>query len=424
MGPLTAGGSDGLASQLGLSPWLLYSVAGFTCYAILCSSVRFKRLNAMRKRLNFPDRESLSRMTNEDAQQIVNYLSTYEFPLLYDFSLRYAIFKTYAIDNIGNLLYKVSDLARPAEASKRYDDTQVLFASYATFPPGSEYLAKSVARTNFLHHPYRQSGKIRNEDMLYVLFVSMYEPVRFMRLYEWRELVDMEIAAVATFWKYIGEMMEIDYKAELGKDRWKDGIEFLEDLSAWAAEYENKHLGPSPDIAKLGHVLVDLLLSAYPKFSRESGHKILMVLMGERMRHAFGFPEPRVPESVLAYTLLLSRKLFVRYLCLPRIFSVKFIGPPDATTGRIKHYHYLKDPWYTPVTFWSCWGPAALLQRAFGLKVPGDGGEAMKPDGFLFEDLGPRDKVGKGVDETARLARVAQTKVSVSACPFALPRKG
>lgn len=47
----------------------------------------------MRKRLNFPDRESLSRMTNEDAQKIVSYISTYEFPLLYDFSLRYAIFK-------------------------------------------------------------------------------------------------------------------------------------------------------------------------------------------------------------------------------------------------------------------------------------------------------------------------------------------
>ncbi|RFU72813.1 c6 finger domain-containing [Trichoderma arundinaceum] len=411
MGPLTAG--SGLASQLGVSPWLLYSVAGATFYAILCSTVRFRRLNSMRKRFNFPDRESLSRMTNEDAQKIVHQMSTFEFPLLYDFSLRYAVFKTYAIDNVGNLLFKVSDLAKPAEASKRY----------ATFPPGSETLAKSVARTNFLHQPYRQSGKIRNEDLLYVLFASMYEPIRFMRLYEWRELSDMEVAAISMFWKYLGEMMEIDYKAELGKDQWKDGIEFMEDLAVWAAEYENEHLGPSPDIAKLGQVLVDLLLSAYPAFSRDSGYKILMVLMGERMRHAFSFPEPGVPESALAYTLLLTRKLFVRYLCLPRIFPAKFVDPPDPVTGRIKHYHYLKDPWYTPVTFWSRWGPEALFRRAFGLKVPGDGGAAMLPDGFLFEDLGPRDKMGKGVDETARLARVAQTKVSASACPFALPKK-
>lgn len=93
MGLLFSGNGDGLASRLGTSPWVLYSVAGFTLYAALCSSLRFRRLKAMRKRLNYPDRESLSRMTNEDAQKIVQYLSLYEFPILYDFSLRYAIFK-------------------------------------------------------------------------------------------------------------------------------------------------------------------------------------------------------------------------------------------------------------------------------------------------------------------------------------------
>ena len=99
----------------------------------------------------------------------------------------------------------------------------------------------------------------------------------------------MEVAALGLLWKYIGEMMDIDYKAELGKDQWKDGIEFMDDVAEWAAGYENEHMGPSPDIAKLGQVLVDVMLSAYPKFSRALGYKILMVLMGERMRHAFGW---------------------------------------------------------------------------------------------------------------------------------------
>ncbi|PTB66320.1 hypothetical protein BBK36DRAFT_1118662 [Trichoderma citrinoviride] len=423
MASLLPSNGDGLAGRLGTSPWVLCSVAGFALYAALCSSLRFRRLKTMRKQLNYPDRESLSRMTNEDAQKIVNIISIYEFPTLYDFSLRYAIFRTYAMDNIGNLLYRVSDLAKPAEASKRYDDTQVLYACYANFAPGSEALAKSVARTNFLHQPYRQSGKISNADMLYVLFESMYEPVRWMRLYEWREMADMEVAALGLLWKYIGEMMDIDYKAELGKDQWKDGIEFMDDVAEWAAGYENEHMGPSPDIAKLGQVLVDVMLSAYPKFSRALGYKILMVLMGERMRHAFGFPEPGVVESVVAYSLLLTRKLFIRYLCLPRIIPSIFISQPDPVTGRIQHYHYLKDPWYTPPTFWARWGPEGLFRRAFGLKVAGDGGEAMLPDGFLFEDVGPRDKMGKGVEETARLARAAQTKVSASTCPFALPKK-
>jgi hypothetical protein len=47
----------------------------------------------MRRRFNYPDRTSLSRMTNEDAQKIVHAVSVYEFPLLYDLSLKYAIFK-------------------------------------------------------------------------------------------------------------------------------------------------------------------------------------------------------------------------------------------------------------------------------------------------------------------------------------------
>lgn len=51
---------------------------------------------------------------------------------------------------------------------------------------------------------------------------------------------------------------------------------------------------------------------------------------------------------------------------------------------------------------------------------PGDGGARMKPEGFLFEDLGPLSKVGKGVEETARMAEIARGKVSASTCPFSL----
>ncbi|KAM0255728.1 hypothetical protein ACHAQJ_005482 [Trichoderma viride] len=418
--PTTA---DGFISQLGLSPWLLYSMAGFTSYVILCSSLRYQRLNSMRKRFNYPDRKSLSRMTNEDAQKILHTVSVYEFPFLYDLSLKYAIFKSYAIDNIGNLLYRVSDLSRPTEASKRYDDTSVLLTSFVTFAPGSETLASSIARTNFMHNPYLQSGKIMNEDMLYVLFDNMYEPVRFMRLYEWRELLDMEIAAFTTVWKYLGDMMEIDFKTELGKDEWKDGIEFFDDMVIWAKELQMKHLDPSPSISKLGTILRDLLLSAYPEFMRRPLNKIFMVLVGERLRNVFGFDEPGLLETSFIYTFLLTRQFVLCYLTLPRIFPERFIDQPDAVTGHIRHHKWLKDPWYSPATFWSRWGPEAWFRRAFGLKIAGDGGDAMKPNGFLFEVIGPRNKMGQGMDETALLAKVAQTKVALAGCPFALPRK-
>lgn len=155
------------------------------------------------------------------------------------------------------------------------------------FPPGSDLLSKTVARINFLHAPYIKAGKIRNKDLIYVLFGSLAYPIIVIGQYEWRALDDIEIAALGTFWKYLGEMMDIDFKAELGKDQWDNGIDFFEDLVKWADGYEQEHMIPSQDVGKLGKLLLDLLLSAYPKFMRPFIQDVFMVLMGERMRHTF-----------------------------------------------------------------------------------------------------------------------------------------
>lgn len=126
-----------------------------------------------------------------------------------------------------------------------------------------------------------------NEDLLYVLYASMVEPVNFMRLYEWRPMTDMEVAAIGSFWKYIGEGMQIDYKAELGRDQWKDGIDFFEDVQQWSIKYENKNMGPYEHVELLGQVSMNLLLTSYPAFSRPLASKMFLVLMGDRLRHAF-----------------------------------------------------------------------------------------------------------------------------------------
>lgn len=115
----------------------------------------------------------------------------------------------------------------------------------------------------------------------------MAEPVKFMRLYEWRALTDMEVCAIAILWKYIGDMMQIDYKAELGETEWKDGIEFYERVTEWAHAYEDLAMKRLPEAKKLGEVLIDLLLSAYPAFVRPAAYTGVLVLLGDRMRHAF-----------------------------------------------------------------------------------------------------------------------------------------
>lgn len=141
---------------------------------------------------------------------------------------------------------------------------------------------------NYLHAPYIKSGKIRQEDLVYVLFASVVEPIRFMNKYEWRQVTDMEVAAMGTMWKYIGDMMEIDFQAVLDKNQWKDGIEFLDDLTAWAETYEDEFMRPLDEVHHLGEVLMNMMLKSYPSFVRPLTYEVVLVLLGDRLRRAFG----------------------------------------------------------------------------------------------------------------------------------------
>ncbi|KPM42641.1 hypothetical protein AK830_g3933 [Neonectria ditissima] len=361
-------------------------------------------------------------MTNQDAHEIAKNLIYLEFPLFYDLAVRLALFETYAVENIAKLLVAVSDLNKWDTLPKRYEDTEVVFSCFATFPPTSAQLHKAIARINYLHGPFIASGKIRQEDMLYVLYASMAEPVRFINLFEWRQLDDMEVASIATLWKYIGDMMDIDYKSLLQKEEWTDGIEFLEDVSNWASKYEDQYMRPMKEVHDLGEILMQLLLQSHAKFARPLAYLMALVVMGNRLRRAFGFPEPSLGITVLTYSLLLTRKLVLRFLCLPRVVPVEYVSQPDKITGRIKHYHYMKEPWFVPGTFWSRWNPESLLTWVSGGMIPGDGGAKMKPEGFIFADLGPKNTVGRGIEKTLELEERVRQKATTG-CPFALGTK-
>lgn len=75
-------------------------------------------------------------------------------------------------------------------------------------------------------------------------------------------------------------MIGIDYAEQFGKSEWKDGIEFMKDVTQWALGYEDNHMRPVPEVQHLGKMFVDLL-SAYPKAIRPLGYQMLTVLMGK-----------------------------------------------------------------------------------------------------------------------------------------------
>ena len=70
-----------------------YFLTGIAMYACLCSLLRFRQINNLRRRYKFTDRASLSKMTNEQAQEIVSFIAWSEFPLIYITSMRFALLR-------------------------------------------------------------------------------------------------------------------------------------------------------------------------------------------------------------------------------------------------------------------------------------------------------------------------------------------
>jgi hypothetical protein len=80
------------SSQSGTS-WSPYIILALILYPMLCSYLRFQRRDAMHKKFNFPTKDSFSKMTNVEAQEIITYLGELEFPKIYEISLQFALFQ-------------------------------------------------------------------------------------------------------------------------------------------------------------------------------------------------------------------------------------------------------------------------------------------------------------------------------------------
>ncbi|KAI7780522.1 hypothetical protein LA080_015923 [Diaporthe eres] len=394
--------------------WLIGVPAVLGLWVILCSSLRFRNEKAMLRRYNYSTRASLAKMTNDDAQQILKYILDSEFPFTYKLSLQFALFKTYAFSTISSLLAHTKSFSDPTMAPKRYEDTTVIFGEFSVNPPTSERAIQAIARMNDLHRPYKKAGKISNADLLYTLSVAVTEPIKWIGLYEWRPLNDLEVCAIGTFWKSIGDAMEIEYKGYLTQDNWKDGIEFVDDITAWAKSYELRDMKPHASNRILADALVGMLLPFIP--AADFALQIMAVLMNDRVREAFMYPEPGISACLVTYAALNLHRFFLRYFCLPRLRPIIFFSEEaDPHTGRVTHFDYLLEPFYHPPTFWSRWGPIALVFRLVGGTVPG--ASEFLPEGFIPTDLGPKNRMGKGAEEMEiDMARMRKTRPSGS--PF------
>lgn len=400
----------------------IYGILGVFAYLAIVQILRYRKINstfdrylsthAIRKSTNDGNPSDYP-MTPAEAQRIIWVSSKWDAPFLVEKSLEFALFKTYGIESIAEILLKTGQLSKEDNVSRRYIDTAVLIQTWACVPitgPGSglDKLpegadprgAIAIARTNWLHSKY----KISNDDFLYTLSLFILEPAKWMEKYEWRSLTALERQAYFVFWAEIGRRMGIQNIPET-----------IGELEQWCEEYEEAHMLPSPINEEVARWTIHLLLYHIPSFVKPIGEQAVAALCPDRLRVAIMAPKPSAWVVGLVSTALTARKLFLRHLCLPRFKSLDFIpgdtsgfsagqvcpmgvsvcpvsSKPGAKSEAVyrlhpSYYHY--DPWYRAQ-------PSMKEQiknwvlNALGLfNSKATHGPHFKPQGYRTEELGP-----------------------------------
>jgi len=284
----------------------------FLAYVVACSLLRYQRRNGMAKAFNYPNRHSFAKMTNDDAHAISKILIELEFPTLFSTSVFFALFKvcsctflhclvvsiletlsadallqTYGIPSISSLLCDTGQLASTTTSSRRAADTGVILTEVVLNKPTSKRTIDGIARMNYLHNGYRKAGKISDADMLYTLSLFALEPTRWTRRFEWRTLTDMEACAIGTFWKDMGDAMEIPYTAlESGATGCRDGLQWLQELEEWSLRYEEANMVPAESNKQLAIGTMDLLLWNLPRRWRGVANSFVAAVLEPRLRTA------------------------------------------------------------------------------------------------------------------------------------------
>ncbi|EAU31828.1 conserved hypothetical protein [Aspergillus terreus NIH2624] len=385
-------------------------------YLAACASLRFRRLRSIHKAYpQYATREGMARMTAHDAWAIQKRILQLEFPSVSLKALQFALFRTYGIPTISSLLLRTSQFSNPATSFKRYADTGALIGQFMSFDPSSERAITSIARTKFLHTGYRASGKILEADMLYTLSLFAIEPIRFVQMFEWRSMSDLERCAIGTYWKRLGDGLGISFDdLPSGKTGFRDGLHFLQELTEWSHKYEEEHMKPSAANKEVADKTMDVLVYALPKPLKPVGVKFASCVMDERLRTAMMYDEPPRSYRVIFSALLQARRFCLRHLSLPRPYFLRQDVFMDEPNEHGRYYIRLWEglPYYVKPTFWNRWGPAAWFSRLVGLPVPGDDGDKYYPHGYDTQDLGPKYFEGKGrktmqeiKDELARVMK-------------------
>jgi hypothetical protein len=153
----------------------------------------------------------------------------------------------------------------------------------------------------------------------------------------------------ATHWKGIGDAMGIDYSPlEHGPTSFKDGLEFFEDIKAWANQYESRYMVPNKWNHQLAEETTAILLTDVPKPMKPVAKNFVKVLMDDRLREAMMYDVPSPIYYKVMSSIFAVRRAISTYLLPPRPYALRFdpvSAEADPKTGRYYTSEYDNQPW-------------------------------------------------------------------------------
>ena len=248
----------------------------------------------------FARRDELSRRDPDlDYHEIYRQLAVLEFPWDIYEALSFALFRTYAVPTIGQLLQHTGEFANRVQ--KRYDDTVLILDAVLEHGFDHPTGRAAIRRMNQMHGAY----PISNDDLRYVLAAFVVVPVRWLRDYGWRELTDVEVRACVAYYRRLGEMMGIqDVPEDL------DGFERLLD------DYESAHFRRNDSSRYVADATLDLMATfpAQRMLPASWVRRGAQALMDPRLIDALGYPPPNRLLASAVRTGLRARAAVVRRL--------------------------------------------------------------------------------------------------------------
>jgi hypothetical protein len=277
--------------------------------------------------------DEIRRLDPEREHQRIVHLSTcYDFPFDTTRALEFALFRTFAVPSIAELLDRTGEFAQRAQ--KRYDDTDLIISELIEWGYDSDRGRRALRRMNQLHGRF----DIANDDFLYVLSTFIYEPVRWNERFGWRPLCEQERLGYFHFWRQVGSRMGIrDIPAD------------YDTFERFNRDYERQHFRFSEPSRRVGLATRELFVGWLPWPLAPAVRAAIHALLDEPLLEAFGFPRPsRLLRSLTGAGLRLRAGLVgllparkrprlrteERHPSYPAGYTIEQLGPPEVSHNR------------------------------------------------------------------------------------------